>query len=45
MIGGYIIDSMIEDEYLKEISTECQKNGYYKTRKIDMTCKINYTKF
>lgn len=45
MIAAFIIESMIEDQYLREISTECQKKGYYKTRKIYMTCKIDYTKF
>jgi len=39
-----IIESFIEDQYLKEISKECQKNGFYKTRKIDMDCKINLIK-
>jgi hypothetical protein len=45
MIAAMIIESMIEDQYLSEISNECRKNGYYRTRKIDMTCKINYIKF
>lgn len=45
MIGGMIIDSMIETEHLIEISNECRKNGYYITRKINMTCTINHTNF
>lgn len=45
MIGGSIIDSMIEDEYLEKISEKCQKDGYYNTRKLKMNCQVIYRNF
>lgn len=45
MLATYIIQTMIEEAYLKEIAEECQKNGSFKTKQIDMSCSIIYSKF